>query len=234
MKIVSADEAVAGIRSGDQVYVQCAAAPALGPPRRPRRPRPRAPRRERRPPPHRGPRAPPRAGDGAALPPPRPVHRPQRPRRRRTRAGPSTSRSSCRTCRASSSGRAAAARRGPLQRLAARRARLLLAGHLGRGDAGGRSSAAGRSSPSSTRRCRGPSARASSTSTTSTTGGRGRRAALRLPAREPSASVERRIGELRGRPGPGRGDAPDGDRGDPDRRGAHSCATRRTLASTPR
>ena len=61
-----------------------------------------------------------------------------------------------------------AARRGPRQRHAARRARLLLARHLGRGDACRDRAAARRSSSSSTGRCRGRSATASSTSTTST------------------------------------------------------------------
>ena len=95
-RIVEAAEAVAHIRSGDQVYLQCAAAvpsvllDALVA---------RAP--ELRdvsdgPPPHRGTRAAPGARDGAALPPPRPVHRPQRAARRQRRSGRLRARSSCR------------------------------------------------------------------------------------------------------------------------------------------
>ena len=79
MRVVSAEEAVEGIESGQQIYLQCAAAtpsvlldalvaraPELSDVRR-------------RPPPLRGARAAPGAGDGAPFPSPRPVHRAERP-----------------------------------------------------------------------------------------------------------------------------------------------------------
>ena len=103
MRIVTAEEAVAGIRSGDQIYVQCA------PPRR----RSCSTRSSRgRPELHdvevvhlhtRGPGPPPRARDGRPLPPPGAVHRPERPGGRqrgpgRLRAGVPVGRA--RTCSA--------------------------------------------------------------------------------------------------------------------------------------
>ena len=142
-------EAVAGIRSGDQVYVHCAAATpsvlldALVA---------RAPELHDvggRPPPHRGPGPAPRARDGRPLPAPRAVHRPERARRgqrgaRRLRAGLPVRRA------AAVRSRRAAARRRARQRHAARRPRVLLARDVASRRCTRRSAPPGRSSSSST------------------------------------------------------------------------------------
>ena len=167
MRMVSAAEAVAGIKSGEQVYVHSAAAtPSVLLDALVAR-APRAGRRQGRPPPHRRARAAPGAGDGRPLPPPRAVHRAQRAPGgqrgpRRLHAGLPVGRADAVPARHP------AARRGADQRVAAGRARLLLAGHLGRSPCPPRSSRARPSSPRSTRPCRARWATASSTSTTST------------------------------------------------------------------
>ena len=137
VRIVEASEAVAGIRSGDQVYVHCAAATpsvlldalvarAAG-----------APRRRRRPPPHEGPGphlAPEMAGHFR--------HRalfigPERARAPSTRAAPTTCRSSCRTSRACSSPATLPLDAVLVNATPPDAPRLLLARHVRRGDARG-------------------------------------------------------------------------------------------------
>ena len=136
MRIVSAAEAVASVRSGDQVYVHCAAAApsvlldALVA---------RAPELRDVGIVHlhiEGPGSAPRPGDGRPLPPPRPVHRSERPRGRqrgpgRLRAGLPLRRPAPLRLRLDPAGRR------PGQRHPARRPRLLLAGRQRRGDARG-------------------------------------------------------------------------------------------------
>ena len=81
MRLVSAEEATSGVRSGQRVYLHCAAATPSVLLDSAGRPGAGAARRQRHPPPHRGPGATPRARDGRALPASRAVHRPERPSR---------------------------------------------------------------------------------------------------------------------------------------------------------
>ena len=163
MRIVSAAEAVASVRSGDQVYVHCAAATpsvlldALVA---------RAPELHDvgdGPPPRRRPRAASRARDGRPFPPPRAVHRAERPCGRQRGAGGLRAGLPVRRPAPVRFGRDPARRR-PRQRHPTRRPWLLLAGHAASRRCTPRSALRRPSSSSSTARCRGPWARASSTS----------------------------------------------------------------------
>ena len=222
MRIVDAAEAVAAIRSGDQVYVHCAAATpsvlldALVA---------RAPElagRRRRPPPHRGP--------GPHLAPEMAGHF----RHRALFIGPNAR-------AAVNEGRADyvpgvplatsrdlfdsgddPARRGARQRDAARRARVLLAGHLGRGDARGRPRREDRDRPVQPLDAADPRRQLRPRRPTSTSASR---STSRPTSTRPTriGEVERRIGGARRRARPRRRDAPDGHRRDPgrDRPGPH-------------
>ncbi len=181
--------------------------------RRPRGQGARARGRPDRPPAHRRARPAPGPGDGRPLPAPRPVHRPQCPARRqrgpgRVRAGLPVRRAPPVRCEPVPPGCR------PLQRLAARPARVLLARHVGGGDEGRHPACPGRDRPG--QRGDAPDAgRELHPRVRDRPGRRGERAALSAAGRPDRGgrAADRRV---RRGPRPGRRDPPDGDRRHPD------------------
>ena len=180
----------------------------------------------------RGARAAPGARDGAALPPPGAVHRPQRAARGQRGPGrlhPGVPVATSRGC----SSRPAPARRRLRQRDAARRPRVLLARDVGRGDARRDPGREDGHRPVQHARCRGPSATASSTSSQIDLAVEGD-----VPPYEHAVRRDRRRRaadrRVRRRPRPRRRHAPARHRRRSRRRRRSRCATSATSASTPR
>jgi rubrerythrin len=202
VRIVSAAEAVAGIRSRQQIFLHGAACHAVGPPRRAGGARAGVGRRARRPSSLRGTGTAPRGSDGRAHPSPRALHRRQRAQSDRGGSGRVPARlllghpQPLRPPAASARCRPGSTSVRPTRMAIARWALP----STWRSRPSGRRA---RSSPNSTAPCRAPWATGSFMSTTHRPGGRGGCAALRSPRRAagrsgaPHRRTDRRSGTRR-------------------------------------